>query len=344
MTKSIKIDSGFGFGSEIHDTEAMASKARELEELGFDGLMFAEIAHEPFMPLLIAAHATSRIELRTSIAVALARSPMTMANSGHDLNAWSQGRFSLGIGSQIKPHIVKRFSMPWHGPAKQMREFIEAMQAIWDCWYEGKDLNYNGEFYQHRLMTPEFTPTNTEYGRPPVLMAAVGPLMMKAACAVADGIIVHSFCTEKHFKETMLPTLEAELALHGRTLDDFIIQFPVFTASGETEEELEKAKAGIKYRIGFYASTPAYKSVLDTHGWGDLQPRLNRMTKEGHWDKLPGEISDEVLEAFAVVGAPLEAAQKMRDRFGGFIDRATLDAGFSAEVLEQQMNILRGGA
>ncbi|MEP5763351.1 MAG: TIGR03617 family F420-dependent LLM class oxidoreductase [Halieaceae bacterium] len=344
MNKTIKIDSGFGFGPEVESTAAMATRAKELEEIGFDGIMTAEIGHDPFMPLLIAAHATSKLELRTSIAVALARNPMNMANIGHDMNAWSEGRFSFGIGSQIKPHITKRFSMPWQGPAKQMREMIEAMNAIWDNWYDAKELNYSGEFYQHTLMTPEFTPTNTGYGRPPVLMAAVGPLMIKTACAVADGIIVHSFCTEKHFKEIMVPALAAELALHGRNIDDFIIQFPVFTASGRNEEELEKAKHGIKYRIGFYASTPAYKTVLDSHGWGDLQPRLNRMTKEGHWDKLPGEISDEMLEAFAVVGEPLEAAQKMHDRFAGYIDRATLDSSYPADILEQQMNILRAQA
>ncbi len=341
MTKTIKIDAGFGFGKEFHSTDAMVRKAQELEELGFDGLLVAEITHDPFMPLLLAAHNTSRIELRTSIAVALARNPMNMVNIGHDLNAWSRGRFTLGLGSQIKPHITRRFSMPWHGPAKQMREFIEAMRAIWDCWYDGAELAYNGEFYQHRLMTPEFTPTNTENGRPKVLMAAVGPLMMATAAAVADGIIVHSFCTERHFKDVMLPKLEAELALHGKTLDDFEIQFPVFVASGETEEELEKSKHAIKYRIGFYASTPAYKYVLDTHGWGDLQPRLNRMTKDGHWDKLPGEISDEVLEAFAAVGSPLEVAQQLRDRFGGCIDRTILEAKYPADVLEQQMNVLR---
>jgi len=344
MNKSMRIDGGFGFGGEFNSTGQMVERAQELEELGYDGLLVAEIDHDPFMPLALAAHHTSRIELRTAIAVALARNPMNMANIGHDLNAWSRGRFTLGIGSQIKPHITRRFSMPWHGPAKQMREFIEAMHAIWDCWYDGAELAYNGEFYQHRLMTPEFTPTNTEYGRPRVLMAAVGPLMMATAAAVADGIIVHSFCTEKHFKKVMLPTLEAELALHGRTLEDFEIQFPVFTASGETEEELEKSKQSIKYRIGFYASTPAYRTVLETHGWGDLQPRLNRMTKEGHWDKLPGEISDEVLEAFAAVGDPVEVARQIRQRFGGYIDRTIVEAKYPAAMLEHQMNILRGQA
>ena len=342
MSKTMRIDSAFGFDKEFHSTDALVRKARELEELGFDGLMDAEIAHDPFMPLALAAHHTDKIELSTSIAVALARSPMVAANIAHDLNAYSKGRFTLGLGSQIKPHITKRFSMPWHGPAKQMREFIEAMRAIWDCWYDGKELAYNGEFYQHRLMTPEFTPTNTEFGRPKVVMAAVGPLMMATAAALADGIIVHSFCTEKHFKEVMLPKLETELAVHGKTLADFEVRFPVFVAGGTTEEELEKSKQAIKYRIGFYASTPAYKSVLDTHGWGDLQPRLNRMTKEGHWDKLPEQISDEVLEAFAVVGDPLQTATQLRERFDGTIDRTVLEAKYSTEVLQQQMNVLRG--
>ena len=194
-------------------------------------------------------------------------------------------------------------------------------------------------------MTPEFTPTNTAHGRPPVLVAAVGPLMMKAACAVADGIIVHSFCTEKHFKEHMLPLLREELAANGRSLDDFTIQFPVFTASGTNEEELETAKRAIKYRIGFYGSTPAYKSVLDTHGWGDeLQPRLNRMTKEGMWDQLPDQISDEVLDAFAAVGEPVQVAQTIADRFGGLIDRTVLEAKYQPAVLDEQVKILQGAA
>jgi probable F420-dependent oxidoreductase len=290
----------------------------------------------------MAAHHTSSIELRTAIVVALARSPMTLANSAHDLNAWSGGRFSLGIGSQIKPHITRRFSMPWHGPAKQMREYIESLRAIWDCWNEGKPLDYRGEFYQHTLMTPEFTPENTGHGSPPVLMAAVGPLMIKTACAVADGIIVHGFCTEKHFKEVMLPLLESELAANGRSLDDFIIQFPVFIASGTTEEELAAAKRAIKYRIGFYGSTPAYKTVLDTHGWGELQPRLNRMTKEGQWDQLPDQISDEILEAFAAVGEPVATARVIKERFGGVVDRTLLEAKYPPAILEQQMDILRG--
>ncbi len=313
----LKIDSGFGFGREFHATETLVQHAQNLEELGYDGLMVAEIAHDPFMPL---------------------------ANIGHDLNAYSKGRFTLGLGSQIKPHITKRFSMPWHGPAKQMRELIEAMHAIWDCWYEGKPLQYEGEFYNHRLMTPEFTPQNTEFGRPKVLMAAVGPLMMETAAAVADGIIVHSFCTEKHFREVMQPKLAADLAAHGKSLEDFEVQYPVFVAAGDSDEELAKSIAGIKYRLGFYASTPAYKTVLDTHGWGDLQPKLNRMTKEGHWDKLPGMINDEVLEAFAVVGSHDEVARQLRDRFSDIADRVALGPEAGPDGLQQQMAIIRGQA
>ncbi len=336
----MQVDGGYGFNDEFHSTDAMVRRASELEEIGYDGLLVAEIAHDPFLPLALAAHHTNRIQLRTSIAVALARNPMNLANIGHDLNALSNGRFVLGIGSQIKPHITKRFGMPWHGPAKQMREYIRAIHAIWDCWYDGKPLDFDGEYYTHRLMTPEFTPTNTDYGRPKVLMAAVGPLMVDTACAVADGIIIHSFCTETHFKQVMLPALKANLEKYGRSLDDFEIQFPVFVAAGDDEASLEKAKDAIRYRLGFYGSTPAYKNVLDTHGWGDLQPRLNRMTKEGHWDQLSAQIPDEMLHAFAAVGTPVDTARQIADRFGGLIDRCIVDASVSPDSLDQQIAIL----
>ncbi len=338
----MKIDGVFGFEDEFDSTEALTAKARQLEKLGYDGLAVAEITHEPFMPLALAAHETSHIELTSSIAVALARNPMNMAHIGHDLNAYSRGRFTLGLGSQIKPHITRRFGMPWHGAARQMREFIEALHAIWDCWYKGKPLAYNGKFYSHSLMTPEFSPTNTQFGRPKVLMAAVGPLMVKTAAAVADGIIVHPFCSELHFRDVMLPELKASLDDNGRSLAEFEVRFPVFVASGESGKELEKEKTAIKYRMGFYASTPAYKTVLDTHGWGDLQSRLHRLTREGNWEQLPHEISDGMLQAFAVVGEPVEVAQQLRDRYGDLIDRVTLEPRFSPEVLEQQMKILRG--
>ena len=341
MTKKIHVDGSFGRSDSLESTQGMIAEGQDLEAKGFDGLMIAEINHDPFIPLAFAAHGTEKISLRTAIAVAFARSPMTVANSAHDLNALSKGRFTLGLGSQIRPHITKRFSMPWHGPAKQMREYLESLNAIFDCWYDGKELNYEGEFYKFTLMTPEFTPKNTEHGRPKILLAAVGPLMMQTAAAVADGLIVHPFCTEGYFKNQMLPRIEQELQARGKTLDDFEIQYPAMIATGTTEEAYEKSREAWRYRIGFYGSTPAYKPVLAEHGWGDLQPLLNRMTKDGKWDQLAGEISDEMLETFACVGAPTEAMGKVKERFGGYIDRITLDSNAPADALSQQLGALR---
>ncbi|MEM7097627.1 MAG: TIGR03617 family F420-dependent LLM class oxidoreductase [Pseudomonadota bacterium] len=338
----MKVDGSFGVGKVMESTDAIVRRAQELEDLGYDGLQIAEITHDPFIPLALAAHQTSKIELRTSIAVAFARGSMNLANIGHDLNALSDGRFVLGLGSQIRPHIVKRFSMPWHGPAKQMQEMIEAITAIWDCWYDEKPLKYTGDYYRHTLMTPEFTPPNKEAGRPKIMLAAVGPLMVKTAARVADGIIIHPFCTEAYLRQVMLPVLEDELAIRGKTLDEFQIQFPAFMATGDTEEEYIKSREAIRYRIGYYASTPAYKGVLDVHGWGAMQPVLNRMTKEGKWNELAGEVSDEVLDTFAAVGEPIAAAQILKDRFGEIVDRVTLDIRKSKQTLFDQMNVLRG--
>lgn len=340
MTKTMKIDGIAGSAQDLTSTQAIAAQAKKLEALGYDGLTLAELAHDPFLPLAIAAHETDKIEMRTSIAVAFARSPMNVAVMANDLNVYSKGRFALGLGSQIRPHITRRFSMPWHSPAKQMKEFIEAIHAIWASWFDGEKLDYQGEFYKFSLMTPEFS-HKTEYGKPKILLAAVGPLMTKTVAQVADGLIVHPFCTETYLKETILPTVEAELKQRGRTLDDFEIQYPSFLACGETEEALEQAKERVKYRIGFYSSTPAYKPVLDAHEWGDFQQHTNRMTKEGKWDQLAGEVTDEMLETFAAVGSPVDAVNITKKRFAGFVDRVTLDATISESVLTQQMDILR---
>ena len=193
----------------------MPARARELEAAGYDGAVSAEISSDPFLPLLLAAEHSERLELMTSIAVAFARNPMLLAQMGHDLNAYSKGRFILGLGSQIRPHITKRFSMPWSHPAARMRELILAMRAIWDCWYGGKPLQFRGEFYTHTLMTPMFTPTNTKYGAPRVFLAAVGPLMTEAAGEVADGLIAHAFTTERYLREVTLPAVERGLASAG---------------------------------------------------------------------------------------------------------------------------------
>lgn len=339
-TKSLKVEASLYPGSTI-GTESIVEQAKKLESLGFDRAFTAETSRDPFNPLVLASHATTNLELGTGIAVAFARNPMNVAVAAQDLNVYSNGRFRLGLGSQIKPHITRRFSMPWHGAAKQMREFVQAVHAIWDSWFDGVPLDYQGEFYQYSLMTPEFSPTTEGLKRPPILLAAVGPLMLKTAAQVADGLIVHPFCTEQYLKEVIVPRIEPELEARGRSLEDFEIQYPIFIASGDTDEQIDKAKAAVRQRIGFYGSTPAYKAVLDLHGWGDLQPKLRTMTKENKWGQLGDQITDEVLETFAAVGTPAEAANIVRDRVGGVADSVVLDPSQPAEVLDVQMQILR---
>ena len=231
----------------------------------------------------------------------------------------------LGLGSQIRAHITKRFSMPWSHPAARMREMVLATRAIWDCWYHKKPLDFRGEFYQHTLMTPFFTPTNTlEYGPPKVFLAAVGPLMTEVAGETCDGIICHSFTTEKYVREVTLPAIERGLKKAGRTRADFEIKLPVFVISGDTEEQMKKSRQKVKEQVAFYGSTPAYKGVFDVHGWGDLQGELNAMSKRGQWKEMGEVISDEVLRAFAVESENAKGvAQGIVGRFGDLIDRTT---------------------
>jgi probable F420-dependent oxidoreductase len=296
---------------------------RELEEMGYDGALCAETNHDPFLPLTLAARESERIELMTSIAVAFARSPMTLANIGHDLNQYSKGRFIMGLGSQIKPHITKRFSMPWHSPAKQMKELISAMRAIWSCWNEGTKLDFRGEYYQHSLMTPMFTPTNTEYGAPRVFLAAVGPLMTQVAGEVADGVIIHAFTTEKYLRETTLPNIEKGLAAGSGRREDFQIAYPCFVVTGTDEESFARARETVTRQIGFYGSTPAYRPVLESIGAGELQPVLNTLSKEGKWTEMGELITDDLLREFAVVAEPKDVAPEMLRRYGDVVDRCS---------------------
>jgi probable F420-dependent oxidoreductase len=299
----------------------VAARARALEAAGYDGAVSAEIASDPFLPLALAAEHTERLELMTSIAVAFARNPMLLANVGHDLNAFSKGRFILGLGSQIRPHIQKRFSMPWGRPASRMREFILAMRAVWDCWYRAKPLDFRGEFYTHTLMTPMFTPTNTQYGPPRVFLAAVGPRMTEVAGEAADGLIAHAFTTDRYVRDVTLPALERGLARAGRRREDFEITCPVFVVTGRDEQSFAASKSAVCKQIAFYGSTPAYREVLDSYGWGALQPELNRLSKVGQWDEMGRLVTDEVLDAFAIVGAPREIAGRLEARYGGVFDR-----------------------
>jgi probable F420-dependent oxidoreductase len=314
----VKVDGGIGF-----DLAEAGTEAERAEAAGYDGVWSAETSHDPFFPLLLAAEHTEHLELGTAITVAFARSPMTLANVGWDLQAFSAGRFNLGLGSQIKPHIEKRFSMPWSHPAPRMREFIAAMRAIWDCWQNGTKLHFRGDFYQHTLMTPFFNPGPSEFGPPRVFLAAVGEKMAEVAGELADGILIHGFTTERYLREATIPAIQRGLAASGRSWDDFQLSYPVFIVTGATEQESAGAAAGVRRQIAFYGSTPAYRQVLELHGWGELQTELNTLSKRGEWIKMGELIDDDVLGAFAVVAEPEQVAPMVLERFGDVIDRVS---------------------
>ncbi|MHC9293047.1 LLM class F420-dependent oxidoreductase [Mycobacterium sp. LTG2003] len=312
----LKIDRGVP-----SDLRRVPEVAAALEDRGYDGCWTGELSHDPFLPLLLAAEHTSRLEIGTSIAVAFARSPMTVANLGWDLQAYSQGRFILGLGSQIRPHIEKRFSMPWSHPVRRMREYILALHAIWDCWRDGTQLKFAGEFYRHTLMTPMFTPEAHPHGVPKVFVAAVGEAMTEMCGEVADGLLAHAFTTRRYLDEVTIPALERGIKRAGRPLDDVAVSCPVFLVTGEDEEQMRAAAVPVRKQLAFYASTPAYRKVLELHGWGELQTELHRLSKAGEWDAMGTLIDDDVLDAFAVVAPVDTLAAALARRCAGAIDR-----------------------
>ena len=305
----------------IADLGSVPSRIREIEALGYDGAFSAEISADPFLPLLLAAEHSERVGLTTAISVAFARSPMTVANVAHDLNQYSGGRFTLGLGSQIRPHVTKRFSMPWSKPAARMREYVLALRAIWTCWLDGGTLDFRGEFYQHTLMTPMFVPAQRGFPAPKVMVAGVGPLMTEVAGEVADGFVAHGFTTEKYLREVTLPALDRGLQKAGRSRADFEVSAPIIVVSGMDHAAFEASRQFVKLQLAFYGSTPAYRPVLERHGWESLQPALNLLSKQGAWQEMGELISDEVLESFAIVCEdPGQIAPRLAQRYGDLID------------------------
>ncbi|GAA2409626.1 LLM class F420-dependent oxidoreductase [Actinomadura vinacea] len=312
-----------------------AETAREHEEGGYAGLWSAESKHDPFLPLVAAAQATRRLELGTAIAVAFARSPMTLAHTAWDLQRYTEGRFILGLGSQVKPHIERRFSMPWSSPAARMREMVTAIRAIWDAWQNGSRLDFQGAFYRHTLMTPFFSPGPLPTPAPKIVIAAVGEAMCRVAGEVCDGILLHGFTTERYIREVTLPTVRRGQEKAGRSMDGFQVVGLPLTATGTTEESLAAAVRAVRERIAFYASTPAYRGVLDLHGWGDLGDELHAMSRGDdpeRWTKMGDAIDDEVLDAFAVVGPPERIAPALAERFGDLVTRFQFYAPYEHEI------------
>jgi probable F420-dependent oxidoreductase len=322
---------------------SIAEAASRLETLGYDGLRLAELNHDPFMPLAVAAEHTERIELVTSVAVAFARNPMSMAVQAHDLNSFSGGRLLLGLGSQVRPHIERRFSMPWHKAARQMREFIEAMNAIFDCWYDGKRLEFAGEYYRHDLMPGTFKPEDTDGPRPRVMLSATGPLMTRVAAEVADGMIMHPFSTERYMREVTLPAVAEGLANSGRSLAGFELDYAPMLAMGRDDESLSRAIARVRDRIAFYGCTVAYRPVLELHGWGELQDELIPLNRAHRNEEMAALITDEMVETIAIVGTPEQVVDTMRERFAGLITRTGFaDPALAPDELGSLLERLRG--
>ncbi|MEM7135922.1 MAG: TIGR03617 family F420-dependent LLM class oxidoreductase [Myxococcota bacterium] len=319
----MKIDAGLLAA----DIGQVTQNARELEEAGFDGCFTFEGPHEPFMSLLLAAEHTG-LEIGTGLAVAFARTPMTVANIAHDLQHLSQGRFWLGLGSQIKPHIEARYSMPWGKPVTRMKEFVGALRAIWGAWNRGEKLNFRGEYYTHTLMPPIFNPGPARGGPPPIILGGVGPKMTEAAGEVADGLLLHPFHSVRSLAEVTVPAVERGLTRSGRSLAEFVLSAQVIIVTGRNDEEHARALAMARNQVAFYASTPAYRSVLEAEDRGELQPALRQMTKEGRWGDMAAAIDDDLLERIAVVGTPKECAAIIGQRYRSLASRLAFASPF----------------
>ncbi len=305
--------------------------AAALESAGFAGAFTFVGPHDRFLPLVAAAASTERLELMTAVAIAFARNPMTLAVQANDLQLLAEGRFHLGLGSQIRPHIERRFSMPWSHPADRMRDLVLAMRAIWAAWQDRTPLRYEGTHYRHTLMTPFFDPGPNPYGVPPVWLGGVGPRMTEVAGEVADGFLVHPFCTVRSLLEVTIPALDRGRARPGAPSDAIRLSLPVMVATGATDEARAGAVTAVRTQIAFYASTPAYRVVLDVHGWGDLQPELRDRTRAGDWAGMAAVVPDELLDAVAVVGRPDDVASEVRRRFGDRLDRVALNTPYDLD-------------
>jgi probable F420-dependent oxidoreductase len=302
------------------DLHAVPEAARAAERAGYDGLHTLENRHEPFFPLAVAALSTESIELGTGVAIAFARSPMVVANAAWDLQKASRGRFVLGLGPQIRPHNERRFSVPWSAPAPRLREYVQALRAIWRCWELGERLDYRGEHYQFTLMIPNFAPEPIGLRSVPVTLAAIGQHSLRLSGEVGDGARIHAFCTRAYLEDVCMKRIAEGMEKSGRRREHFEVSGGGFVATGASDAEVAKSLEWIRYRIAFYASTPAYWPVLEVHDLRDVGEKLNTMTKAGKWDRIAGEIPDDVVHLFAAVGRfdQLEAA--VRSRFGGLVD------------------------
>jgi probable F420-dependent oxidoreductase len=317
--RTVKLD----IGLLTHDLPSIADYARKVEAMGYDCLWSSETQHDPFLPLAVASGVTDTIKLGTAIAVAFPRSPMILAHIAWDLQHASDGRFILGLGTQVKGHNERRFSVPFESPGPKLREIIQALRAIWDCWQNGTKLDFKGTFYRFNLMTPFFNPGPIEHPRIPIYIAGVNRYMCRLAGEVCDGLHVHPFNSPTYLREYVNPAVAEGLAQSGRSRADFTFVTSTFVVLGDTEAEQREARQAVKQQIAFYASTRTYEPVLAAHGWQDLIPHLHRKSVEGDWKGMADLVTDEMVDTYAVTGTYETIGAKIRERYTGLLDRTS---------------------
>jgi probable F420-dependent oxidoreductase len=311
----VKID------TQLTGFETAPDQARRLESVGLDGAFTFEGPHDVFTPLILAAGSTRSLQLITNVAIAFPRNPVQLAHQAYDLQLLSEGRFTLGLGTQIRAQIEKRYGADFDRPVARMREMLAALRAVFSSWETGERLDFRGQFSSHTLMPPIFNPGPHPYGMPSIAIGGLGPQMVRLAAEVADGLLVMPFNTAAHFRERTLPAIEQGLARGKRVRSSLEVTAEVIVGCGGDEAEMETARTGVRWLLAFYASTPAYRPVLEVEGWEDLQPELNALSKAGRWDEMPGRIDDTMLATLAALGSPTDVATAIHDRFGGHVDR-----------------------
>jgi probable F420-dependent oxidoreductase len=322
----MKLDASLG--TEGKYLQNVGETARAAESLGFAGLWTSETRHDAFLPLAIAANETERIELGTSIAVAFSRSPMEMAQTAWDLQDLSEGRFILGLGTQVKAHIKRRFSMPWDRPVARLREYIGALRAIWGSFQTDESLSFEGEFYRHTLMTPFFNPGPIKHPEIPIYIAGVNTGLARLAGEICDGFHVHPFHSPEYVRKTVKPAIAEGAEKAGRDPERVELATSVFVVTGDSTTEVEEQREKMRTQISFYASTPTYRTVLEAHGWEDVGEELGKLARDRRWNEMPGLVTDEMLGAFSVEAAPDELGSALRERYAGLIDRIAIYVPF----------------
>jgi probable F420-dependent oxidoreductase len=327
----MKLDASIGFATDLKDVSALAQAA---EAIGFDAVWTSETQHDPFLPLTHVAAATSRLQFGTAVAIAFARSPLVTAQTAWDLAKQSNGRFMLGLGTQVKAHIERRFGMPWSAPVPRLREYVQAIRAAWTAWQTGERLNFRGTEYKLTLMTPFFSPGPIAQPNVPMFIAGVGAPLCKLAGEVADGFHVHPYHTRQYLSEVVLPAIAAGAQQADRKREAIEIATMAFVALSEKEI------AAQRQQVAFYASTPSYRPVLDLHGWGKVGEELGSMAARGRWTEMPGLITDEMLEAFVIIGSWDDVADKLHAKYDGLLDRVGLYRPYVPDAEDEQWKML----